>query len=127
MTEVTAYHNPNAPIHRQWIAYVVMDNGNLWGVYATAALEWQAKEKIKSLWESERQKVARINSQPAGLTFQTAPLPNQLSPEKTSGRGSHTAGLKWVINPKTGARARVSEDNALVMVATGEWRYGKKL
>jgi hypothetical protein len=126
MIEVTAYHNPNAPIHRQWIAYVVMDNGNLWGVYATATLEWQAKEKIRDLWESERQKVARMPRDNNPWASETALLPDQPEGEKTSGRGSHTAGLKWVINPKSGERVRVSSVNAEQLIANG-WRYGKKL
>lgn len=130
MTEVTAYNNPNAPIHRQWIAYVVMDNGNLWGVYAIGATEDAVKTKIQILWESERQKANRnaLGDKPAVFSAQ-ASLPSFWGETLTSnapmpsGKGQYAIGSKWVINAQ-GHRARVSSEKAAELVANG-WRYGK--
>lgn len=133
MTEVTAYHNPNAPVHRRWIAYVVMDNGNLWGVYSTSDTEESARIKIANLWEIERARplglISRLRdhkpevfspspSQPTGWPSELtgeAPMP--------SGKGQYAVGSKWVISAK-GERARVSAEKAAELVASG-WRYGK--
>jgi hypothetical protein len=130
MTEVTAYNNPNAPIHRQWIAYVVMDNGNLWGVYAIGATEEAAKVKIQTLWESERQKVNRIALGDKPAVFSPSPSqptgwPSELTGEapRASGKGQYAVGSKWVISAK-GERARVGAEKAAELVANG-WRYGK--
>lgn len=60
MTEITAYHNATAPVYRQWIAYIVLNDGKLWGVYAIGATEEAAKAKISTLWESERVKATAI-------------------------------------------------------------------
>lgn len=56
MTEITAYHNPTAPVYRQWIAYVVLSDGKLWGVYAIGATEEAARVKISMLWRNEQAK-----------------------------------------------------------------------
>ena len=122
MTEVTAYNNPNAPVYRQWIAYVVLDNGNLWGVYAIGATEEAAKVKIQTLWESERQ---RLNPNPSGYkpAVFSAPgssetgWPSELTGEapRASGKGQYAVGSKWVISP-AGERARVGAEKAADLV-----------
>lgn len=130
MTEVTAYNNPNAPAYRQWIAYVVLDNGNLWGVYAIGATEEAAKVKIQTLWESERQRAASGVYRNPSFVF-SAPgssetgWPSELTGEapRASGKGQYAIGSKWVISP-AGERARVGAEKAAELVASG-WRYGK--
>jgi hypothetical protein len=69
MTEITAYHNPTAPWFREWIAYVVLSDGKLWGVYAIGATEEAAKAKISSLWENEQAKFKTQSSSWDDLTI----------------------------------------------------------
>lgn len=138
MTEVTAYNNPSAPTHRQWIAYVVLDNGNLWGVYAVGATEEAAKTKIQILWERERERVNRNPSGFNGATFSapassTSPQPETpLANDPWAGVKStpfeapkhHLAGMVWVINKLSREKKRVSQVEMVALVNTGDWERG---
>lgn len=127
MTEVTAYNNPNAPIHRQWIAYVVMDNGKLWGVYSTADTEESARVKIANLWESERARVS-LNPQPSGHKPEPKPAPASLPASwdaaLMSKAPSAFKGMVWLVNIVSRAKTRVSAETAEAMLASGEWIKG---
>lgn len=113
--EITAYNNPNAPEHRRWIAYVVLSNGQLWGVYATASTEGAAKEKIGNLWESEKAKI-----KPLGNEAHTVEMPTEWGDK----REHHLAGLVWIINKATREKKRVSPQIAEGLLAFGEWERG---
>lgn len=132
MTEVTAYNNPSAPTHRQWIAYVVMDNGNLWGVYATAPLQWQAKLKIQTLWESERAKIS-LNPKPTFNRSEVFSAPassesgwstNPTSIDAWASEKPARAGSVWLINKVNRNKCRVQPHVAEHMIASGDWERG---
>lgn len=131
MTEVTSYHNPTAPDNRKWIAYVVLGDGKLWGVYATAESQGMAEVKIARLWESERARLA-LNPQPSAYKPEPKPaqasLPasweNLASGVKSDGRGHGTKGMVWLIGKTTRLKCRVSPEVAEGMIANGDWERG---
>ena len=128
MTEVTAYHNPNAPVHRRWIAYVVMDNGNLWGVYAIGATEECARAKIANLWESEHARplglIPRLRDHKPEVFLEPPSLPSSWDTALTGEAPSTFKGMVWLINKATRAKARVSPEAAEMMLASNDWERG---
>lgn len=126
MSEVTSYHNPNAPVYCQWIAYIVLDDGKLWGVYSTGATQEVAEVKIKTLWDSERAKLG-VSQQPAyeaavkaqsDAKKQNDPWANYEAPKH------HLAGKVWLIHKHTREKCRVEPHVADNMLQSGDWERG---
>jgi len=124
MTEVTAYNNPFAPINRQWIAYMVMDSGQLWGVYAIGSSEDEAKSKIKTLWESERARVPTIVNPWVNLDPTQQRHGSMEEGLLSKHIPHHLAGLVWLINKADRTKCRVSAETAETMIASGDWERG---
>jgi len=131
MTEVTAYHNPNAPIERQWIAYVVMDNGNLWGVYSVGDTEECARAKIANLWESEHARplglIPRLRDHKPEVFLEPPSLPaswGEIAPEVKTNREHATKGMVWLVHKFNRTKCRVAPASADHMIASGDWERG---
>lgn len=101
MIEITAYHNATAPVWRQWIAYVVLSDGKLWGVYATGATDEAAKSKIGALWGNEQAK----------FKTQSSSWDDIAEPKSSNGKEHHFANKVWM---------RHKEDRTLVRVPLTE-------
>lgn len=95
MTEITAYHNATAPVYRQWIAYVVLSDGKLWGVYAIGSTEDEAVRKIVALWESERAKVTIVDP------WANANQPRANVEQAHNEAKHHRAGKIWMRHKET--------------------------
>lgn len=110
MTEATAYHNPNAPVYRQWIAYMVLDDGKLWGVYATGATEEAAKAKIETLWNKEGSKITKADP------WATV----------TTDKQHHFAGKIWMRHKETRDLVRVPLTEISLYEGNGYERSGPR-
>lgn len=97
MTEVVAYHNPMAS--PAWIAYVVLPNGEYWGVRFEGQTEAIAKDKAIGLWESELAKYTKLDKSDPDIEAKSS----------GAGRGHHLAGKLWVINRVTHDLKRVDQ------------------
>lgn len=106
MVDVVAYHNPN--LLPAWIAYIVLPNGEYWGVRFEGSTKRIATTKALRLWESERAKYAKLDSSP-----------NESVKPMQSSRGHHFAGKVWVINRATHDLKRVGQDELAAYEANG--------
>lgn len=93
MTEIAAYYNATAPEYRKWIAYVVLSDGKLWGVYATGATEDEAVRKIVALWDNEQ---AKFKTQSNSWDMIISPGANT-----TANREHHRVGKIWMRHKET--------------------------
>lgn len=112
MVNVVAYHNPN--LVPAWISYIVLPNGEYWGVRFEGSTEGIAKDKAIRLWESERAKYAKLDSSP------------EIAKPLQLGRGHHFAGKVWVINRATHDLKRVGVDELANYEAAGYVRGGPR-
>ncbi len=101
MIEIVTYHSTNAKPEAAWTAFIVLPNGDYWGVRFSGATEEIAKAKAIRLWTSERERYG-LNPEPTELKSCVNPwadLPSQPKPEKLTsglGRGSHLRGKVWM-------------------------------
>lgn len=113
MTEITAYHSATAPWFREWIAYVVLSDGKLWGVYATGATEEAARVKISTLWESEQ---AKFKTQSSSWDD----VPNNRAPEYNAWNEAKAGVKKQEHHFSNKVWMRHKEDRTLVRVPLTE-------
>jgi hypothetical protein len=90
MTNIVTYHSLNAKSSEQWLAYVVLPDGNQWLVRFTGETEEIAKAKAVRLYESECSK-----------------RPTDLDEDFVDGRGQHFKGKAWLIHKITREKIRV--------------------
>lgn len=109
MTQTITYHSNNAPAGQEWMAYAVLPNGQRWNVYSMASTEAEATNKIVSLYEAEKLKAIRQQSDEPW----TAAV----------NRGHHFAGKVWMIHSFTRAKQRVNPDEVAKYEAEG-WVKG---
>lgn len=91
MIKTITYHSQNANPYEQWIAYIIMANGQRWNVAAFAVSEDEAIEEITNLWAIERSKIKIID--PWG----------DIEPKQ-----HHLAGKIWMIHKETRNKVRIS-------------------
>ncbi len=60
-TDVVTYHSENcARTELAWVAYVVLPNGEYWGVRFNGATEEIARTKAIATWNAEREKYKKL-------------------------------------------------------------------
>lgn len=113
MTEVITYHSSNAKPAEQWLAYVVLPDGNQWLVRFTGETEEIAKAKAIRLYESESSKMQQRNNDDEVYTQQIG---------RADRRGHHFAGKAWLIHKITREKIRVPNEQVEQYLA--EWERG---
>ena len=119
--QILTYQSTNAPAHKAWIAYPVLDG--LWLVRCEAATEAAAIERAKAWYEAEKVRQARIvgKSDDEGNDFKPAAVPSV-----GSGRGLHFAGKVWMVNRETGHKCRIMPELQGSYEAKGYVRGGPR-
>lgn len=115
MNTITYYCN-HAPAGQEWLAQVIMSNGQKWLVHGYGATEAEAVEKITALYEKELGKNVAAHVQIVGRGAR--PIP-----EGNSGRGSHFVGKTWLIHSFTRAKIRVDQSEVEKYLTEG-WLKG---
>lgn len=125
MTDTITYQSQNAPAGQEWLAQVIMSNGQKWLVHSYGTTEAEAVEKITDLYENEKSKVT-ANYQKAASDFNNAKenltTVKAISIER-SGRGSHFVGKVWMIHSFTRAKIRVDQSEVDKYISEG-WEKG---
>lgn len=110
MTDTVTYFSQNhINPNEAWSAYVVLPTGKRWGVVAFGETEQQAIDKIVSLYEAEKLKAIRQQSDEPWAA--------------AVNRGHHFAGKVWMIHSFTRAKQRVNPDEVAKYEAEG-WVKG---
>lgn len=129
-TDVVTYFSANAPREDLcWTAYVVLPNGEYWGVRFSGATEEIACTKAISFWTSEQQKV---NSRPLDKSPCVDPwadVRDSLPDEKFTsglGRGSHLRGKTWMRHEETRKLIAVSLTEITMYEQRGYIRSGPR-
>lgn len=127
MTEITAYNNPAAPTHRQWIAYVVLDDGKLWGVYATSNEEQTAKARIEQLWIKERGNTAADPwaSVPTTTIELKSSLNGPFRQDYLKAKEHHFAGKVWMRHKEKGL-VRIAANDVVNYEQQGYYKSGPR-
>lgn len=112
------------------LAFIVLPNGEYWGVRFSGATEEMARTKAISLWTSEQQKV---NSQPLDKSPCADPWADvggdNLSDKKFTsdlGRGSHLRGKTWMRHEETRKLIAVSLTEITMYEKQGYYRSGPR-
>jgi len=57
--QIVTYYSENAPVEQCWIAYIVLLNGEYWGVRFNGGTEEIVRMKAINLWNKEREKFSK--------------------------------------------------------------------
>jgi hypothetical protein len=103
MPEVITYHvasgNPKPGF--EWTAYVVLPNGEYWGVRFNGSTEELVKSKAVALWTKEQERFKRFADEDEEEIDVSV---------KVDGRGRHFAGKAWLIHKITREKIRVPKE-----------------
>jgi hypothetical protein len=116
--QILTYHSVNAPSHKAWVAYPVIDD--LFLVRCEAATEVEAIERAKAWYAKEKARQAVLVG-----TSEDEDEPSTFN-RAMEGRGQGFAGKVWVLNRSTGDRARVMPDQLQQYVARGYVQAGPR-
>lgn len=119
MVEILTYHSVNAPAHKAWLAYPVLDG--LWLVRCEAATEIEAIERAKAWYEAEKARQQRI----VGKSEDEQPVARD-SERSNPGRGAGFMGSVWLLNRATGHRLRAAAGEAARLIEQGYVRAGPR-
>src|SRR5690349_2755854 len=104
MTNVVTYFSQNAKPAEQWLAYVVLPDGNQWLVRFTGETEEIAKGKAIRLYESERNRL--VIEKP--MRHDDSMTKDEEDEDITTDRrGQHFKGKAWLIHKVTRQKIRV--------------------
>ncbi len=108
--EIITYkvHNGSVKPGFEWTAYVVLPNGEYWGVRFNGSTEELARSKAIALWTKERSRYEKddLLDKPSaelglGIAVPTDPW--------SDNRGKHFAGKVWMRNGETLKRVALTE------------------
>jgi hypothetical protein len=129
MNTITYYCN-HAPAGQEWLAQVIMPNGQKWLVHAYGATEAEAVEKIVNLYNAEKNKFAHVQTIGRGAKLdpqnQAYELGKTIAAKISiphSGRGSHFVGKTWLIHSFTRQKIRVDHSEVEKYMSEG-WEKG---
>lgn len=131
MVEIITYHivsgNPKPGF--EWTAYVVLPNGEYWGVRFNGSTEELAKNKAIALWTKEQEKFKRFAAdepEDDAIANPEEEKATAIDPWATpSGRGHHFAGKVWMRN-KEGELKRVALTEIALYEKNGFKRSGPR-
>jgi hypothetical protein len=103
MPEVITYkvHSGNPKPGFEWTAYVVLPNGEYWGVRFNGSTEELAKSKAIALWTKEQERFKRFAADDGGPAYDSLADDEIDVSEKHDRRGAHFAGKAWLIHKVT--------------------------
>ena len=109
MTDVVLYQlesfpNPLAKAPARYIAYVVLPDGNLWGVRFEGSEANIVTANAIAFYEAEKVKQERIRGSSDDEVMNFKP-----STTKTDMRGAHFVGKTWMVNHTTKQKIRVDQ------------------
>ena len=125
MTNVATYQNisDNVPENMRFLAFVVLPNGEYWGVRFSGATEEIAKTKAIALWTKEN---AKWDMQHRSIDdieeYEDVPANPLVTP---SGRGKHFAGKVWMRHATEGLK-RVALTEIALYEKNGYFRSGPR-
>jgi hypothetical protein len=105
---VITYHSVNPDALTPWVAYIVLDNGEYWGVRFSEDTEEAVIDAALNRWKIEKAKGERLS--PSAPVTPSAKLPSVRTKLSTtpSPEATGLAGKVWMLNRVTGHRARVN-------------------
>ena len=126
---IITYHSINATPAKAWLAQIMLDSGDYWGVYCTAATEGEVRAKAYDLWVSEK---ARLSKSPTAadamiMGFKSRepyiePTKALNDPWKDAAKQHHLAGKVWLIHKQTREKIRVEPND--IRISNGDWERG---
>lgn len=125
MPEVAVYYDisDKAVPERAFLAYIVLDNGTLWGVRFEGTSEESVKAKALACWQREQAKAKQL--EPHVSDGETTNSTHSLNASEL--RIHHNAGKVWMIRRDADGRIsdkrRVTEEQASALLWAG-WERG---
>ena len=117
---IVTYHSANAKPEKAWVAYIVLLNGNYWGVRFDGPNEQYVIDKARAQWEVERKRV--MDSPINDIDGED----EEEVDEKPTGRGSHFVGKAWLIHTVTREKIRVPKEEVDKYLLNGYERGGPR-
>jgi hypothetical protein len=109
---VITYHSVNPDALTPWVAYIVLENGEYWGVRFSEHTEEAVIDAALNRWKIEKAKGERLS--PSAPVTPTAKLPAMRTKPSTnlsttpSPEATGLAGKVWMLNRTSGHRARIN-------------------
>jgi hypothetical protein len=116
--QILTYHSKNAPFHKAWVAYPVIDDLFLVRCEATTEADAIARAEAWFVKEKARQAVLVGTSEDEDES--------SMFNRAMDGRGQGFTGKVWMLNRSTGDRARVMPDQLQQYVARGYVQAGPR-
>lgn len=116
------YSSDNADENYKWLCYVVLPNGDYWGVRFSDATEEIARTKAISTWNSEREKWAKREPDLLTDAFQVAAGNN----DPWAPKQHHLANKVWMRHKEARNLIRVPLTEITMYEAKGYERSGPR-
>lgn len=114
-TSIVTYQSANAPrLDLVWAAFVVLPDGNYWGVRFNGSTEEEAVSKAINLWNAERAKWTKRD----GVADPWVDVKAE--------QQHHFANKVWMFNRETGDRKRVALTEISLYEKNGYIRGGPR-
>lgn len=135
-TDIVTYKSDNAAREDLlWLAYIVLPNGEYWGVRFNGATEEIAKTKALATWQREQEKwkaleplIEQTNQQfkPQGAAIGSQLLINTNDPWAEAEKQHHLAGKVWMIHKDSREKKRVALTEIVMYEKLGYERGGPR-